>query len=161
MQKSMKPILRFIAASVVLFAAFFLAGCKTTDTADSGQLASLEISGHSEVEILRAMQAVFQDEGYEHMTGMVYDKKGSAWDAAAYGGWSLGAVYVRLKLTVDSTVTRSYIVGCDAYMVNGRNQGVLEEERKMYVSERSECKRILNEIQTRLDMPPTGGTNPQ
>jgi hypothetical protein len=149
----MKRIFQLVAGSALLFTVFFLTGCKTTDSADSGQLASVEISGHSEVEILRAMQTVFETEGYEHMSGMIYDKKGSSWDAAAYGGWSLGAVYVRLKLTVDLTPTGGYVVGCDAYMVNGRNQGVLEEERKMYVSERSECKRLLDEIKTRVNAP--------
>lgn len=155
--RGMKRILSSIAAVALLFTALFFAGCKTTDSANSGQLASVEITGHSEVEILRAMQAVFQAEGYEHMTGMIYDKKGSTWDAAAYGGWSLGAVYLRLKLTVDPIPTGGYVVGCDAYMVNGRSQGVLEEERKMYVSERSECKRLLDEINAKLDAP--GGGN--
>lgn len=152
--------LHFVAGLFFLLAAIFLTGCRTADLAHSGQMASLEISGHSEVEILRVMKAVFLDEGYEHMGDLTWDKKGSMWDAAAYGGWSQSAVWLRLKATVDSTPDGGYAVGCDAYMVNDRNLGVMEEERKMSLAGRSECKKILDEIKTRLDSPMADSNQP-
>jgi hypothetical protein len=156
----MKQILHSVAGSFFLLAAIFLTGCRTADRANSGQMASLQISGRSEADILRSMKAVFLAEGYEHMGDLTWDKKGSAWDAAAYGGWSLGAVWVRLKATVDSTATDDYVIGCNAYMVNDRNQGVMEEERKMSLAGRSECKKILDEVKARLDSPVADSSQP-
>lgn len=147
----MKKFLPSLAAAMLLVTAIFLAGCQTTaDHAHSGQMASLVISGHTEVEILRAMKAVFLADGYEHTSDLIFDKKGSAWDTAAYGGWFSGSVWIRLKATVDAAPNGDYVIGCDAYRVIGRNEGVMEEEHKATYSERSECKKILDEIKTRL-----------
>jgi len=53
----MKQIFRLIAGSLCLATALFLTGCQTDpDHTNSGQMASLEISGHSEVEILRVTE---------------------------------------------------------------------------------------------------------
>ncbi|MGC9943479.1 MAG: hypothetical protein ABSE48_16755 [Verrucomicrobiota bacterium] len=147
----MKHFSRWIAGSLWLVAVLFLGGCQTnTDQANSGQMASVEISGHSEVEILRAMKAVFQANGYEHMDDLTFDKKGSAWDTAAYGGWDTGGVWIRLKASVDKGPVGNYVIGCDAYRVVSHNQGVMEEEEKTPHTNRAECKRILDEIQARL-----------
>jgi hypothetical protein len=147
----MKSIFHLIAASLLLLAATFFTGCRTADRAQTGQLASLEISGHSEIEILRTMKAVFLDDGYEHIKDLTFDKKGSAWDTAAYGGWT-SAVWIRMKASVDpAPISGDYIIGCDAYTVNAHNQGEMEDERKNSYSKRSECEKILAEIKTRLD----------
>jgi hypothetical protein len=150
----MKHISRLIAGSMLWLAVTFLAGCKTDpDHANSGQMASLEISGYSEVEILRAMKDVFESNGYEHMEGLTFDKKGSFMDTAAFGGWNSGGVWIRLKASVDPAPdgnAGSYVIGCDAYRVVGRNEGVMEEEKKTKYSNRAECQRILDQIKERL-----------
>jgi hypothetical protein len=145
---------RWAAGLLLLLAAFLPAGCKTDpDTTNSGQMASLEITGHSEVEILRAMKDVFESNGYEHMDGLTFDKKGSLLDTAAFGGWNSGGVWIRLKASVDPAPdgnAESYVIGCDAYRVVGRNEGVMEEEKKTPHSNRAECQRILEKIKERL-----------
>jgi hypothetical protein len=146
---------------MLLVAALLLTGCQTdSDRTNSGQMASLEISGHSEVEILRVMKAVFLANGYEHMDGLTFDKKGSAWDTAAYGGWDSGGVWIRIKATVDSESDGKYVIGCDAYRVIGHDQGVMESEQKTPHSNRAECKRILDEIQARLASSPAASAEP-
>ena len=148
----MKRILLSITAAMLLVTAFFLAGCQTSaDQAHSKQMASLDISGHSQVEILRAMKAVFLANGYEHTTDLIFEKKGSFLNTALYGGWMSGAVWIRLKASVEARANGDYVIGCDAYRVIGRNDGVMEEEQKASYTERSECKKILDEIKTRLD----------
>jgi hypothetical protein len=150
----MKHISRLLASALLLVAVSFSPGCKTDpDRARSGQMASVEISGHSEAEILRAMKDVFESEGYEHMEGLTFDKKGSMWDTAAFGGWNSGGVWIRLKASVDPApdgMEGHYVIGCDAYRVVGRNEGVMEEEKKTRYSNGAECQRILDEIQARL-----------
>jgi len=148
----MKRIFHLVGGCLLLAVAFFLAGCRTpdTDTAHSGQMASLEISGHSEVEILRTLKDVFESNGYEHMEDLTFDKKGSAWDTVLYGGWDTDGVWIRLKASVDPGPNGDYVIGCDAYRVIGRNQAVLEQEQKTPHANRDECKRLLDEVQARL-----------
>jgi hypothetical protein len=150
----MKHISRLTAGVLFLAATLFLAGCKTdADHANSGQMASVEVSGHTEVEVLKTVKDVFESNGYEHMGDLTFDKKGSLWDTAAYGGWDSGGVWTRLKATVDPApdgVADHYVIGCDAYRVIRHNQGVMEDEEKTRYSNRAECARIVNEIQARL-----------
>lgn len=141
----MKPIL------VLLFAVLFLTGCKTADLAQTGQMASLEITGHSEVEIIRAIQAVFANEGYDHTHDLVFDKKGSVWDKAAYGDLNTDSTWIRAKVTIDPLPTDGYVIGFNLYMVNNHNEGVVETEQKISYAKRSECKVIVNEIKAQLD----------
>jgi len=41
-------------------------------------------------------------------------------------------------------------MGCDAFRVTGHNQGVMEEEKPATYGYRDECRRILQEVQSRL-----------
>ncbi|HEY4417492.1 MAG TPA: hypothetical protein VGO57_17505 [Verrucomicrobiae bacterium] len=129
-----------------------LTGCKTTDHAETGQLASLEISGRSEADILRAVKAVFIANGYKHTKDLTFEKRGSSWDTAAYGGWS-SAVWIRLKATVDPTPTGQYVIGCDAYTVDNHDQGVMEMEQKRAYAKRDECAKLLEQVKAKLDSP--------
>ncbi len=150
----MKQTFRLITGPFLLTVALVLAGCRTPDTdqTNSGQMASVEVAGHSEVEILRVLKATLVDNGYEHMQDLVFDKKGSVMDTAFFGGWDSGGVWIRLKLTVDPAPSgnSNYVIGCDAYRVIAHNQGVMEEEKKTRHSNRAECARILQAIKDRL-----------
>ena len=147
----MKKILHLTVCSLLLMAAIFMAGCKTADQADTGQLASLQIDGHSEVDILRAMKAVFLADGYIHTHDLIFERKGSTWDSAAYSDIDMGTIWLRIKASVDPVATGGFVIGCDAYMVNAHNQGVMESEQKLSHTKRSECKTILGQSKARLD----------
>ncbi|HWY29307.1 MAG TPA: hypothetical protein VNX46_01050, partial [Candidatus Acidoferrum sp.] len=63
----MRQIFQQVLVSLPLVAILVIAGCRTSaDLADAGHMASLTISGRSEVDILRAMEAVFVANGYQH-----------------------------------------------------------------------------------------------
>ena len=154
----MKQMFRLITGPLLLTMALMLAGCHTPDPdrASTGQMASLEIPGHSEAEILRAVKDTLVDNGYEHMEGLTFDKRGSGMDTALYGGWDSGGVWIRLKLTVEPAASGNgnYVIGCDAYRVIAHNQGVMEEEKKTRHSNRDECDKMLQAIKARLSGTP-------
>jgi hypothetical protein len=157
----MKQIFQRVMVSLPLVAILVVGGCRTSaDLADADHMASLTISGHSEVDILRAMEAVFVADGYQHMGDLTFDKKGSAWETALYGGWNEGGVWIRLKGSVDPGPSGTYVIGCDAFRVTGHNQGVMEEEKKTTHAYRDECKKILNEVQARLAQGGAGAVQP-
>ena len=142
---------------MLLAVAACLTGCQTADQADSGDMASVEISGHTEAEIQQATAKIFLSNGYQQADRRIFEKQGTGWDKMAYGGWSPNPVWIKMRINITSADTDKYILGCNAYLVTDRNEATLEEEKKLSVSHRSECKKILDQVKTRLDSPPTPG----
>jgi hypothetical protein len=147
--------------SVLLASALLLTGCQTdSQNAPPGHLASLPVSGCSEADILRALQVVFPAHGYQHVSDMNFDKKGSVLQTALYGGWAADGVWIRLRASVDSQPDGTYLIGCDAFRVTGHNQGVMEEEKPAEYGYREECLKILQEVQRRLTNDPAKTSPP-
>ena len=134
-----------------------LTGCKSTDSADSGNMASVNISGHTDAEIKQAAAKVFLWEGYQQVNPLTFEKQGTSWDKMAYGGWSGNPVWIRMRINVAPAEAGQSILACDAYVVIDRGEGSMEEEKKLFTSYRSECKKILDQTKVRLDSPPDGG----
>jgi hypothetical protein len=134
-----------------------LTGCSTTDQADSGDMASTKISGHTDAEIQQAAAGAFLSNGYQKIDRLTFEKQGTGWDKMAYGGWSPNPVWIRMRINITSAGAGQSILACDAYAVVDRNEASMEEEKKLSVSYRSECKKILDQARARLDSPPGGG----
>ena len=134
-----------------------LTGCKSTDSADSGNMASVNISGHTDAEIKQAAAKVFLWNGYQQVNPLTFEKQGTSWDKMAYGGWSSNPVWIRMRINVTPGEAGQTILACDAYAVVDRGEGSMEEEKKLFTSYRSECKKILDQTKVRLDSPPDGG----
>lgn len=141
-----------LGAGGLLGLVIFLTGCRTADEMQSGHMASVEIGGHTAAEIRRMTVKVFLAEGYVQANGLVFEKKGSVWDTAAYGGWS-GDIWLRLRASIRPLEGDRYIMNCDAYTVQDRNQVSIEVEQKNRYANRSDCKKILDEIKRQLDLP--------
>ena len=141
---------------MLLAGAACLTGCQTTDQAGSGDMASVEISGHTETEIRQATAKAFLANGYQQADAQTFEKQGSHWDTAAYSGWSSDAVWIKVKTSITATETGRYVLACNAYLVTDRNQATMEEEKKLSVSHRSECKKILDQAKAALDSTTTG-----
>jgi hypothetical protein len=151
--------LRFTAV-LLLATACLLGGCHTeTDPSQSGHMASLQISGSSEADILRTMKDIFANHGYQHVEDLNFDKRGSAWQTALYGGWAEDGVWIRMKASIDAEPSGSYLIGCDAFRVTDHSQGVMEEEKPAYAYHK-ECQSILGEIQARLVTRAAGASQP-
>ena len=142
---------------LLLAGAVCLTGCQSTDQADSGDMASVEISGHTEVEIQRATAKVFMSNDYQQADRLTFEKQGTGWDKMAYGGWSPNAVWIKMRVNITPAEMDKYILGCNAFIVTDRNVATMEEEKKLSISHRSECKKILDQIKAMLDSPPAAG----
>jgi len=131
-----------------------LSGCQTTDQADTGALASVAVPGHTVAAIQRATTKVFASNGYQQADPLVFGKPGTAWDTAAYGGWSTGSIWIKVRVYIVAPKTGDCTLSCNAYMVTDRNQPGMEQEQKLSHSRRSECKKILDQVKTLLDSQP-------
>jgi hypothetical protein len=134
-----------------------LTGCRTTDQAGSGEMASVTISARTEAEIQRAAAKVFLANEYQQINPMAYEKQGTVWDKMAYGGWSSNPVWIRMKITITSAGESQFTLACNAFAIVDRNEASMVEEKSLTVSHRSECKKILDQVKARLDLPPDGG----
>lgn len=150
----MKKIVHWTTCLLMLVTIFGLTGCHTTDQAHSGDTASVEISGHIEAEIRQAVVAVFLANGYEQANGLTFEKKAAFVETAAYGGWSANAVWIRIRANITCPEQGHYVLGCNVFKVRDRNQGLFEEEQRYTFQKRDECKRLLDQIKTRLDSKP-------
>jgi len=135
-----------------------LTGCQTADQADSGDMASVEISGHTEAQIQQATAKAFLANGYQQADSQTFEKQGSSWDTVAYNGWSLDAVWIKVKTSVTEMETAKYALACNAFLVTDRHEVIMEQEQKLSVSHRSECKKILDQAKAALDSPRATGT---
>lgn len=133
-----------------LIALACLTGCKTTDEAHSGNMASVEISGYSKAEILQAVADVFRAKGYTQMDDLTFEKPGSGWETANYGGWSSSRVWIRMRCHLVFIDIRQYALGCDAYVVEGHGEVGTESEQKFWVAKRTECKTLLDDVKAAL-----------
>ena len=130
-----------------------LTGCKTTDTAKNGSLASVVISGHTAEEVRQTTIEVFGWNGYKQVSDLTFEKQGTKWDVVTYGGWAADSIWIRMKIQITSRGELWQVLGCDAYVVENRGEGILEDERKLKIMKGDECKKILDQIQRRLSLP--------
>ncbi len=138
----------------LLLAVFCLAGCKTNDEAHSGRMASVVVSGHTREQIQQALAAVFLANGFVKMGDLTFEKPGSAWETANYGGWSSSRVWIRMRTEIVPMATGQFELGCDAFVVEGHGVPGVEVERKFWVAKRTECKKILDAVKAALAAPP-------
>ena len=131
-------------------------GCKTADTADSGDQASVLISGHSEAEIRQAAAAVFTGQQFQAapsaMREQVFKRKASNSSNFFHNGW-LGAdegLWERVKLTFLPKGDNSFVVGLNAYLVAYRGQSFFEEEKKRSGAYSGSYGKLLQAIEQKL-----------
>ena len=98
-----------------------LTGCRTTDQADSGEMASVTITARTEAEIQQAAAKVFLANEYQQINPMTYEKQGTGWDKMAYGGWSANPVWIRMKINITSAGDSQFTLACDVYAIVDRH----------------------------------------
>jgi len=62
-----------VAKLALLASVCALTGCKTTDTAKNGSLASIVISGHSVEEVKQTTVEVFGWDGYKQVSDLTFE----------------------------------------------------------------------------------------
>jgi hypothetical protein len=148
-----QDIIRF-GGGFLLAGVFCLTGCHTTDQAGTSELASVVITGHTEKEIQKATAKVFLLNGYSQAESLTFEKQGTAWDKAAYGGWSDNPVWIKVRVHINPQNSDVCFLGCNAYLVTDAHEAAMEQEQILSHSRRSECEKILKQIKARLDAPP-------
>lgn len=156
----MNKFIQKVACGWVALALLIVAGCRTADEAHSGDMASVAISGHTEAEIRQATAAVFLANGFETSGDLVFEKKASGMETAAYGGWSTNPIWLRIRMMLFSPEQGRYILGGNAFLVKDRNKGLLEDEQRYTFQKRDECKALLDQIKARLAAGPAASVNP-
>jgi hypothetical protein len=131
-----------------------LAGCKTTDAAHSGSLASVIVSGHTAEEIQQTTIDIFGWNGYARVTDLIFEKQGSKWDSMNYGSLGGKPVWIKMCVTLTTKGPGWYVLGCDAYVVDGHGEGFMETEQKLKFAKADDCKKILDQIKQRLSLQP-------
>src|SRR5260221_1115429 len=79
-----------------------LTGCRTTDQADSGEMASVKISARTGAEIQQAVAKAFLANEYQQVNPMTFEKQGTVWDKMDYGGGGPGPGLVRMSIQISS-----------------------------------------------------------
>ncbi len=132
-----------------------LVGCKTTDVAKDGSLASIFINGHSAKEIRETTIEVFKWNGFNQLAGLTFEKQGTKEDTLLFGGLSSGPAWIKIGVHVTPISEDSYILGCDAYAVQDHGDALMETETRLKFAKAGECKKILDQIKQRLSLPST------
>ena len=147
----------FRVALLTLAIGFGNVGCQSPhgQTAGSGNLASVEITGRTTEDIQRMAVAVFTEDYYKlaWQSGglMVFEKEGSRANNLAYGGLVSGeTVVVRVKLVVEELAPGSHLVRSDAFMVRGAGNSFFEEEVPVHKPRRRPYQGYLDQIKKRL-----------
>lgn len=149
----MKSLIRAIRPILLLALLGVVAGCKTTDLAKDGSLASIVISGHSEDEIRQATIEVFKANGFNQTTGLTFDKPGTKNDTLMFGGLDSTRVWIRMRVHVSDQGKGRYALGCDAYAVQNHGDILVETESRLRFAKGEECLDLLNQINQQLSSP--------
>jgi len=136
-----------------------LAGCKSTsssqpkpaDGTSSSRLASTVIKGHSVLEVAKATQRVFLENGYvkapSQSANLVFEKQGTTWNTLVYGDWSNKPVWVRVKAYIRELGSpEEVLLDCDAFMVVERGDAHFEEEHKLTKLRRGTYQELLDKV---------------
>jgi hypothetical protein len=143
-----------VTGSVVLLAiSCVLTGCKSTDLAKDGSLASIVINGYSKAEIQQATVEVFKSDNFYQVDDSTFEKKGSGNDTFMFGGLDMEQVWIRVRVHITPSGKDRYALGCDAYAVQNHGDRFIETETRFKYSKSEECMNILNQIRQQLAHP--------
>jgi hypothetical protein len=144
---------RCTAAWALLIASLLLNGCRTAPPAAEGSLAWVEIAGSTPARIREAVTAVFREDGYHRVTdsavATIFEKPGSGMNNVAYGGWT-SKITIRVNVEIDSQVTGSHLVHCEAFMVRNAGDHSIEDSQKIHFRH-GRYQDLLNRVKVRVD----------
>jgi hypothetical protein len=82
---------------------------------------------------------------------MVFEKQGTGWNQAAYGGWTdAKPVTVRVRAGIEARPDGANRLWCDAYMVGDAGHALFEEEHKLTRVRRGPYQDLLNKVAEQL-----------
>jgi len=132
------------------------AGCKSTKQ-DSAGLAHVDVRAQTPLQINRAVDRVFTNDGYRLVhsgpTSTIYEKKASAGTSIAYGNW-LTPVTVRVRTSITPVGEGMFRLQCTA--ANVRDPGSTVEEEMQIRRKSGPFLKLLQEVQQDLELSAAG-----
>jgi len=129
----MKPYLLFLLAC--LCGSLLLSGCQSASKPGNYRNGAVEISGHPLAEVQRVTIAVFLAEDYrvaDNSPGsLVFERPGSKWDNAKYGGLNGQGVTLRAKVRITELRGGVCRVKAEAYVEENSDDDFFRTENRI------------------------------
>ena len=154
MKNQNRLLSRFAVVAFCISLAVCLTGCQSPSEGKK-RFASVTIPKSSPEEVVRTTVEVFKADGYRDLVAtpedMVFEKTGTAWNNAAYGGWTDSKpVTVRIRAGVEPQPNGDQKLWCEAYMVADAGVALFEEQHKLTSVRRGPYQSLLNQVAERL-----------
>jgi hypothetical protein len=148
-----KTMIRLMSAAGFL-SLLLATGCQSARQPGSTSHASVQIQGHSLVEIQQTATAVFREAGYASVLAtpehMVFERPGSRRDALKWGGWAGEGVTMRVKVRFSEMPEGNYLLQADAYAVQNSDDPFFQTESRNILLNRRPYQKLLDEVANRL-----------
>ena len=146
-------MIRLISAAGIL-SLLLATGCQSARQPGSTSHASVQIQGRGLAEVQQTMEVVFNEAGYTRTSGgpdlMVFQRLGSRWDAAKWGGWTGEGVVMLLKVEIHEVPGGAYLLQADAYAVQNSNDPFFHTDSRNILLNRRPYQKLLDEVAKRL-----------
>ena len=131
------------------------AGCQSFSNVPAGNLASVTITNQPMAKVVQATTAVFTAHGFNGgQTGAnqyTFTCPGSRTDNLAYGSFMFNeTVTVKVVVLTKQLTPRSIYVGCNAWLIEGENDPVFQDDHKVRMLRKWPYEQLLKDIQTQI-----------
>jgi hypothetical protein len=146
----------------VLILGLLASGCSTPhrDISGSTRSASVIIGHRSPEQIDASIHKIFARHGYEAKYrdhNLMFDRRGSLWDAILFGEWYGGGVWERILVFQREVEPGRALVDCDAFIVQEPEDPFFQSVHPVY--RHNKCQKLLDEAGEDLrKAPPTAVT---
>jgi len=131
-------------------------GCASTK-GEFGNRTAVLIKTRAPKEIIETTIKVFEENGYERRTAdrttAMFERKGSNWQTATWGGWS-GAVWERATIKVGDYGAGAHLLEVDVVLIGDKGDEFFEDKKALPRRGYKPFQEMLNEVQARLQGPP-------
>jgi hypothetical protein len=142
-------LLCYVAA--IGLAAVFATGCATMSE-PGGPVAAVTVKASSAFAVTEAVRAVFVADQFRLAGGddqeAVFEKEGSRYERAMYGGWDGQFPTERVRVAVVDTGAGTYRVRCFSSIVRSGAQG--DDEQRRFQLHSPHYQDLLTKVQSRV-----------
>ncbi len=151
-------IARYLICCLTIALLAFANGCASSSSKkEFGNRTAVMIKNRTQKEIMETSIRVFEEKGYELRTSdrttAMFERKGSNWQTAAWGGWS-GAVWERATTRLSDYGEGAYLLEVDVKIIGDKGDAFFEDSKDLPRRNYKPFQEMLNEVQARLQGPP-------
>ena len=134
---------------------FFLTACHTPTESKHEDIDQLRVRTSDPAQIREAALDVFHEQGYKasvaNLAKMIFEKKGSKFDNAAYGNWvGEQPIWIRIKVLVLPITEGVYQLEYTAYYVRDKGEKAFEEEVEFNHLASHSYRKLLEDVVRRV-----------